>query len=308
MIYTIWVKGVQVEKIKAGFLLLFYRTPLAYIFLIINFLKQEEAPEELFILTGPEELLPTLSLTLTLLVKFPVYFLHVWLPKVHVEARTTASIILASLLLKTGTYGFSVFNKLYLWWNFETFLNIIILGTLGISFSLIFQRDIKSIIAFRSVLHMNMLFVGFLINENYGKTGRLEIIISHGYISAALFFIIGALRHMYGTRIIYWFKGLFFCRLLLRSTLNTLLFLNSGFPLRMSFWSELHLYLSLVPKIKYLQPFAGILFFTSFLFALRLVINRISGKTQKGKRFLILRQLPLFCSLLNYLAIPSFQL
>jgi NADH:ubiquinone oxidoreductase subunit 4 (subunit M) len=95
-------------------LLLFYRTPLAYIFLIINFLKQEEAPEELFILTGPEELLPTLSLTLTLLVKFPVYFLHVWLPKVHVEARTTASIILASLLLKTGTYGFSVFNKLYL--------------------------------------------------------------------------------------------------------------------------------------------------------------------------------------------------
>jgi len=93
------------------------------------------------------------------LIKFPVYFLHLWLPKAHVEAPTSASMLLAGLLLKLGTGGFLrlVFLIKY---NFDSFLFFIsFFGVILGGFFCFFQRDLKSLSAFSSINHMSFLLV-----------------------------------------------------------------------------------------------------------------------------------------------------
>lgn len=299
-----WREGVQMEKLKAGYYLLIHRTPAAYLFLRINLLTQEEHPQEETLLPGAEELLITRGLSLLFLVKLPLYFFHLWLPKIHVEASTTASMLLASLLLKIGAWGFLLYLKTLQWWTLEIPTLIFVFGTLGVGITTALQSEIKSLVAFSSILHINLLFLGLLIRESRGKESGLEIIIRHGFTRAALFFLVGNLRHSRGSRLLYWFKGLFLGALIIRRCLNFHLFLNTGLPPSTRFWAEFNCFLALMPKNKFLLPALYTLFFITFFFTLSLTIRRICGKRFKTFKTSLLITVPVTLSGLNWFFIP----
>ena len=160
---------------------------------------------------------------LVFLVKLPVYFLHLWLPRAHVEASLAGSMILAGVLLKLGGYGLFRFYSLF--WNFGFLIGfVMVVGILGRLFSGLIcfrQVDMKCIVAYMSVSHMGLLLCSFFVLRFFGVLGFLLIMLAHGFRSSGLFCMLGCI----------------YDRLLTRSSLV----LRSGFSLFgvLSFWSFL---------------------------------------------------------------------
>jgi proton-translocating NADH-quinone oxidoreductase chain M len=144
--------------------------------------------------------------------KIPVFPLHIWLPEAHVEAPTVGSVLLAGILLKLGVYGFlrvslTVFPDASLF--FSPFLYLICaLGVVYASLTAIRQTDIKRIVAYSSIAHMNLIVIGLFSFTLIGLDGALLQTISHGFVASALFFCIGILYTRYGSRSIFYYGGL----------------------------------------------------------------------------------------------------
>jgi NADH:ubiquinone oxidoreductase subunit 4 (subunit M) len=141
--------------------------------------------------------------------KFPVYFLHFWLPKAHVEAPTRARMILAGLLLKVGTGGYLRIVFL-LDIGVGLLLIVCFFGILLGSFFCVIQSDLKALAAFSSINHMSFLLFVLLFSSLLGKFGAVLVMVSHGFISTLLFFFIGEFYHLRYTRNFFFFGGFFF--------------------------------------------------------------------------------------------------
>jgi NADH-quinone oxidoreductase subunit M len=137
---------------------------------------------------------------------------HIWLPEAHVEAPTVGSVILAGILLKIGVYGFIRFN-IGLFQDASLFFSplVSILALLGIvfaSFTAIRQTDLKRIIAYSSIAHMNLVVLGLFSFNNIGLEGAIIQSISHGFVSGALFLLVGILYDRYHSRLLAYYGGL----------------------------------------------------------------------------------------------------
>ena len=127
--------------------------------------------------------------------KVPMLPVHIWLPEAHVEAPTAGSVILAGILLKLGSYGLIRFS-LPLFPEASLFFTpfifaLSILGVIYTSLTAIRQTDLKRIIAYTSVAHMNLVVIGIFSFNIVGIEGALLQSLSHGFVSSALFLIIG---------------------------------------------------------------------------------------------------------------------
>lgn len=148
---------------------------------------------------------------LVFLVKLPVFLVHLWLPKAHVEAPLIGSIILAGVLLKLGGYGLfkmQLFSgDLFLFCNsFYVFLGIY--GGVVICLVCLSQVDIKSLIAYSSIVHIAPVLCGILTYSWMGWWGSFLIMVSHGICSSGLFYVLSLLYERLGSRSLLVLKGL----------------------------------------------------------------------------------------------------
>jgi NADH-quinone oxidoreductase subunit M len=153
-----------------------------------------------------------LALFLSFAVKVPMIPFHIWLPEAHVEAPTAGSVILAGILLKMGTYGLIKFS-LPIFPEATTYFQplVYLLSLIGILYSAlttIRQVDLKKIIAYSSVGHMNYVTLGIASGTLTGLEGSLFLMVGHGFVSSALFLCVGGLYERYHTRILLYYGGL----------------------------------------------------------------------------------------------------
>ncbi len=153
-----------------------------------------------------------LAFALAFAIKVPVFPFHTWLPDAHVEAPTAASVLLAGVLLKMGTYGFLRFCLPLFPNAFFDFVPLFsILAIIGIIYGALVatrQRDIKSLVAYSSVSHLGFVMLGlFALNMQSVQGGILQMI-NHGISTGALFLIVGMIYERRHTRLIGDFGGL----------------------------------------------------------------------------------------------------
>nr|QKX65247.1 NADH dehydrogenase subunit 4 [Acanthogobius stigmothonus] len=197
ILITRW--GNQAERLNAGTYFLFYTLAGSLPLLIALLLLQNTTGTLSLPILQYGTSFPMVSVAdkmwwmgclLAFLVKMPLYGLHLWLPKAHVEAPIAGSMILAAVLLKLGGYGMMrimtllepltpqlsyPFMVLALW-------GVIMTGSISLR-----QTDLKSLIAYSSVSHMGLVAAGILIQTPWGFSGALMLMIAHGLTSSALF-------------------------------------------------------------------------------------------------------------------------
>lgn len=181
--------------------------------------------------------------------KIPIYPFHLWLPEAHVEAPTVGSVILAALLLKLGGYALirvSCCLDFFILENIRVYLIPFCLrSVIFASIRACRQIDLKRVIAYSSIVHMNLSRLALLSNNIFGRLGCILSRVSHALISSALFFCAGRFYLRLHTRNLVYYGGLFDSRKRLSFFFLFFIFCNIGFPPFCGFISEFLIFLGI---------------------------------------------------------------
>lgn len=218
MFLLIGVWGSRERKIRASYLFFLY-TLFGSVFMLLGifYIYNETGTTDYQLLltsnftANIQQVLWT-AFFLSFATKVPLFGLHLWLPEAHVEATAAGSAILAGILLKLGTYGFVRYSLPLFPIASVYFMPVVYtLCTIGIIFTsltAIRQTDLKRIIAYASVAHMNLVVIGLFALNLQGIMGSIFQMLSHGVVSSALFLLVGMVYDRHHTRIIKYYSGL----------------------------------------------------------------------------------------------------
>lgn len=261
VIFIIMGWGYQIDRIQARIYILFYTLfaslPLL-VLLIFIYKKYYTLIFNILILKNNYNfinLLLYIILILAFFVKIPLYIVHLWLPKAHVEAPIRGSIILAGIILKLGRYGLyrfiNIFKLIFISYNYFLIIFALI-GGLMRRLICLNQNDIKIIVAYSSVVHIRILIRGMITILFIGIIGSLFIIISHGLCSCGIFFLLNLNYERVKSRTLYINKGLI--NILPSLTLWWFLIFSSNFsaPPSLNLFREILLFNSLIQWRVYL--------------------------------------------------------
>ncbi len=200
-------------------------------------------------LTFMEQSMVWLSFFFAFAVKTPMVPFHIWLPKTHVDAPTVGSVILAGVLLKIGLIGMIRFLFPLLPEVTHFFAPYVAaVATVGVvyaSFITLRQIDMKRIIAYSSVAHMNMAMVSLCSLNMVGFYSTVYLMLSHGLIASGLFFLVGFLYNRFHVRSVYYYSGLAMCMPILTVYFFLFTLANMAFPLTSGFIGEFLLLLGI---------------------------------------------------------------
>jgi len=218
MYLVIGIWGSRERKIRAVYLFFFYTlwgslltlVGILYIYSQTGSLNFEYLSSYPFSLT--EQLFLWAAFFLSFASKIPMFPVHIWLPEAHVEAPTVGSVLLAGILLKLGVYGFIRYN-LTLFFDASVYFSplvyfLCIVGVIYASLSALRQTDLKRIIAYSSIAHMNLVVLGIFSFNVSGLEGSIIQSISHGFVSGGMFLLIGILYNRYHTRFLHYYGGI----------------------------------------------------------------------------------------------------
>nr|AYN50443.1 NADH dehydrogenase subunit 4 [Dichotrachelus manueli] len=265
--------GYQPERISAGVYLLFYTLLVSLPMMVSLFYlyKIFYSLEFYFFWNSIDSFILYYCTNMVFLVKIPMFFLHLWLPKAHVEAPISGSMILAGIMLKLGGYGLLRMMKLFLKIGLKINIFIImvsLLGGLTVSLICIRQSDIKSLIAYSSVAHMGLALAGIMTMNLWGVCGALSMMLAHGLCSSGLFCLANICYERSLSRSVYLNKGLINIAPNLSLWWFLLCSANMAAPPSFNLLGEILLFNSLIVYNKYLTLLLFLLSFCSAIYSL----------------------------------------
>nr|YP_009123007.1 NADH dehydrogenase subunit 4 [Tridacna squamosa]AJK90891.1 NADH dehydrogenase subunit 4 [Tridacna squamosa] len=222
---------------------------------------------------------------LAFLIKMPLFGLHGWLPKAHVEAPVSGSVILAGIMLKFGGYGLMRFMWVFKWESCSALSDLLLIGALWGGFVstwlCVVQADMKSLIAYSSISHMSLVMAGILSCTSMGWSAALVLMFSHGLSSPILFMAANYSYEVYQSRSMVLCKGL----LKLQPMLVVVWFggvaMSVGFPPSSAFFAEVGLISSGFMQSASAGLVMGLMCFMSFGYSFFLFMSVTHGGVSK---------------------------
>ena len=246
LIIGIW--GSRERKIRAGYMFFLY-TLLGSVLMLLGLLLIyfESGTTDYQVLLHShfsvnQQYLLWLAFFASFAAKVPIVPVHIWLPEAHVEAPTGGSVLLAGVLLKLGTYGlvrfsFPLFPVASVYFT-PLVYTLAVIAIVYTSLTAIRQTDVKRIIAYASVAHINLTLVGLFSLTAQGVEGSILQILSHGLVSGALFLCVGVLYDRYHSRLVRYYSGVAHSMPLYVTVFLFFTIANIGLPCTSSFIGE----------------------------------------------------------------------
>lgn len=288
--------GIQPERIRAGSYLMIYTIIGAVpLLLCIIFNYYKGGSTSIFksnfgnsFIVKTEYRWIAMFWILGFIIKLPVYGVHLWLPKAHVEAPVRGSMVLAGVLLKLGAYGLIRVNKFLnisnCFWSKIRFVWFLY-SMCMVGFVCFRQSDLKSLVAYSSIAHMSLVMLGVFSFDYLGYVGIIRMLVAHGICSSGLFFCVQCFYELRGTRSIILNRGYLNISPILCFFWFLLCVANASAPPSLNLFREF-LLISSILNYRYLGSlFCFMSVFLAGLFSIYLYTLTSHGKWNKIKNY-----------------------